>query len=245
MNLLIIRPKMLDVFSMSIHNKYADYFCGFVSLGGFDMLYSYLKEKYGENEPIILSDIKIDGMSDNNIRQQMMKLTGEGKLKRYDTGIYFIPKRSTFLSSAQLSCDRVIEVKYLQAGGGRCGYISGLMFANLIGLTTQVSMVYDIVTNKATRDYRETMLAQSRIIVRKPRTPVTEGNYKALQFLDLLKDIDMFAEISGDEIHHRLIRYMNTVDLDFPELETYLPYYPDRVYKNLYRTRLVHGISAQ
>lgn len=209
------------------------------------MLYSYLKERYGENEPIILSDLKVEGMSESNLRQQIMKLTKDGRVKRYDTGVYFIPQKSVFRSGSSLSCDRVLEVKYLQNSEGRCGYVSGLMFANLIGLTSQVSMTYDVVTNKATRDYRETTLAKSRVIVRKPRVPVTETNYRTLQFLDLLKDIDMISEVSDESLQQRLTRYMKESNISFPKLEVYLPYYPDRIYKNLYETRLVHGILAQ
>ena len=60
------------------------------------MLYEYLKETYGENEPIFVADIEYGSMSENNIRQQIKKLTDTGLLKRYDTGIYFIPKKSIF-----------------------------------------------------------------------------------------------------------------------------------------------------
>lgn len=59
-----------------------------------------------------------------------------------------------------------------------------------MGLTTQIPMQYEIVSNKATNEYRETSLAKSRIIIRKPKVPVTEKNYMALQFLDMLKNLD-------------------------------------------------------
>ena len=55
------------------------------------MLYDYLKDMYGENEPIFVADIKYGDTPMNSIRQQVKKLTDEGYLKRYDTGIYFIP----------------------------------------------------------------------------------------------------------------------------------------------------------
>ena len=112
------------------------------------MLYEYLKETYGENEPIFVADIEYGSMSENNIRQQIKKLTDTGLLKRYDTGIYFIPKKSIFKSGTQLSMNRVIERKYLQDKNERCGYISGVTFANQLGLTTQVSMVCEVVTIK-------------------------------------------------------------------------------------------------
>lgn len=207
-------------------------------------LYDYLINNYGENEPIFLGNIQIEGMSNANIRQQVKKLTDEGKLKRFDTGIYFIPKKSIFRSGSQLSKEKVIEKKYLADMDERCGYMSGLMFANQMGLTTQVPMVYEVVTNKATKDFRETELANSKVIVRKPRVPVTENNYKVLQFLDLIKDVDFLSELTGEALGKRLYRYMKDVGLEFTMFVPFLPYYPDKIYKNMYEVGLLNGVSA-
>lgn len=208
------------------------------------MLFDYLIETYGENEPIFVAEIQYANMSQGSIRQQIMRLTEMGRLKRYDTGIYFIPKKSIFKSGSQLSMNRVIEKKYLKDNEKRCGYISGIAFANQLGLTTQVAMTCEVVTNKATKDYRETTLAKSRVVIRKPRVTVDEENYKILQFLDLIKDIDYYAEVTGDELQKRLVAYMKRYAIMFSDLEPYLQYYPDKIYKNLYETRLLYGISS-
>lgn len=208
------------------------------------MLFEYLRETYGENEPIFVSDIEYNGMSDNYIRQQVKKLTDAGLLKRYDTGIYFIPQKSIFKSGTQLSMNRVIERKYLQDKNERCGYVSGVAFANQLGITTQVSMICEVVTNKATNDRREITLANSRVIVRRPRTPVSEQNYRILQFLDLMKDIDYFAEVTGEELQKCLCAYLEANSIRFADLEKYLGYYPDKIYRNLFETRLLYGIPS-
>ncbi|MCI5869021.1 MAG: DUF6088 family protein [Dorea sp.] len=208
------------------------------------MLYEYLIETYGENVPIFVSDIEYSSMSENNIRQQIKKLTDAGLLKRYDTGIYFIPKKSIFKSGTQLSINEVIEKKYLRDKNERCGYISGVEFANQLGITTQVSMACEVVTNKATKDYRETILAKSRIIIRKPRVPVTEKNYRLLQFLDLMKDIDYVSEITADELQKCLCKYLKANSIRFADLEQYLSYYPDKIYRNLFESRLLYGIPS-
>ena len=206
------------------------------------MLYEYLIKNYKENEPIFLSDIRIDGMSDVNIRQQIKKLCDNGSLKRYDKGIYFIPKKSIFKSGSQLSLQDAIQYKYLRDETGICGYIGGIDFANQLGLTTQVPMKKEIITNKATTDYRETTLAKSSIIIRRPRVKITEENYKVLQLLDLLKDIDLLAEIAGDLLNEKLFAYMKKVSLTFSDLELYLDYYPEKIYKNLYKVGLLNGV---
>lgn len=209
------------------------------------MLYEYLKYKYQPNEPIFLANLSIEGMSYNNLRQQIKKLVDGGLLIRYDTGIYFIPEVTIFKSGSQLSFNRVVKEKYLlDESREQCGYISGVYFANAVGLTTQVPMKYDIVTNKATKDYREVKLAQSTIIVRKPKIEVTSANHLTLQFLDLIKDIDSLSELEGTSLNNKLKDYIQKANLQFKEIEKYLDYYPDKIYKNMYKVGILSGISA-
>lgn len=205
-----------------------------------ETLYEYLLDNYKENELIFLVDLQVDGMTRTNVRQQIKKLTDTGKVKRFDNGIYFLPKKTIFKSGSQLAPEKVLECKYLRDKDERCGYVSGLMFFNQMGLTTQVPMMYEVVSNKATSDYRETSLAKSRVIVRKPKVPVTEKNYKALQFLDMLKDVDVYSEVTGKPLQDRLYRYMDDANLSISEIEPYFAYYPDKLYKNLVETRVIY-----
>ena len=211
-----------------------------------ETLYEYLLDNYKENEPIFLVDIQIDGMTRTNVRQQIKKLADMGKVKRFDNGIYFLPKKTFFKSGSQLAPEKVLECKYLRDKDKRCGYVSGLMFFNQMGLTTQIPMMYEVVSNKATNDYRETSLAKSRVIVRKPKVPVTEKNYKVLQFLDMLKDVDLYSEVTGKQLQDRLYCYMDDANLSISEMEPYFSYYPDKLYKNLVETRVIYnGLLAQ
>lgn len=211
-----------------------------------ETLYEYLLDNYKENEPIFLADLQIDGMTRTNVRQQIKKLADTGKVKRFDNGIYFLPKKTIFKSGSQLAPEKVLECKYLRDKDKRCGYVSGLMFFNQMGLTTQIPMMYEVVSNKATNDYRETSLAKSRVIVRKPKVPITEKNYKVLQFLDMLKDVDVYSEVTGKQLQDRLYRYMDDANLSISEMEPYFSYYPDKLYKNLVETRVIYnGLLAQ
>lgn len=208
-------------------------------------LYQYIIDNYQVNEPIFLAELQVQGITENNIRQQLKKLTDAGKIKRFDKGIYFLPKTSIFKSGSQLPVEKVLEYKYLKDKKHRCGYVSGLMFFNQMGLTTQVPMQYEVVSNKATSDYRETALAKSRVVVRRPRVTVTESNYRILQFLDMLKDVDIYSELTGKELQKRLYQYMNEADIKLADMEDYYSYYPDKLYRNLIETRVIYnGIFA-
>lgn len=207
-------------------------------------VYSYIENNYKPNEPIFLSELNISGMKAVSVRQQMKKLTESGRLKRFDTGIYYIPKKSMFRSGSSLSVDEVIRRKYLVDGGNCCGYVGGILFANQLGLTTQVPGVYEIYTNKATTEYRETKLANLRVILRKPYCAIDEKNAAILQFLDLLKEIVDISEVDGEELTKRLIGYMKKKSIGFESMRPYLPYYPERIYKNMYEVGLLKGVSA-
>lgn len=207
-------------------------------------VYSYIENNYRANEPIFLSELNIPGMKAVSVRQQMKKLMESGQLKRFDTGIYYIPRKSMFRSGSTLSVDEVIKKKYLTDGENCCGYVGGILFANQLGLTTQVAGVYEIYTNKATTEYRETQIANLRVILRKPYCEIDEKNVATLQFLDLLKEIVDISEVDGEELTNRLISYMKMKSIGFGSMKQFLPYYPERIYKNMYEVGLLNGVSA-
>nr|MBQ4455724.1 hypothetical protein [Clostridia bacterium] len=213
-------------------------------MGQIDEVYSYLQEKYIQNEPILLSEINIPGLKPVSLRQQLKKLTEDGRLKRFDTGIYYLPKKSMFHFGSMLSPDEVIRKKYLMDGESSCGYLSGLMFANQLGLTTQVPMAYEVYTNKATTDYRDTTLGSLRVIIRRPYIEVNDSNVSALQFLDLLKEVSDISELDREELTERLTGYMKISGLSFDTLQQYFPYYPDKIYRNMYEVGLLNGVAT-
>ena len=57
------------------------------------MLYDYVIENYKQGEPIFLSELP--GRSRESIRQEMKKLTDEGKIERIQNGIYIISFHSS------------------------------------------------------------------------------------------------------------------------------------------------------
>lgn len=207
-------------------------------------VYEYIENKYKPNEPIFLAELDIPDMKPVSVRQQMKKLTEEGRLKRFDAGIYYIPKKSMFRSGSTLSIDEVIRKKYLQDGVNRCGYLGGILFANQLGLTTQVPALYEVYTNKATTEYRETKLANLRVILRKPYCEIDTENAETLQFLDLIKEVVDISEVDGEELTKRLLGYMKKKNIGFESMKPFLPYYPDRIYKNMYEVGLLNGVSA-
>ena len=106
------------------------------------ILYEYLTENYKPNEPILLSDINIPYTNG-----QLDKLCEDDKVKRFDKGVYYLPKKTRLPGGTVPSAESVAEKKYIENKGKIDGYYSGFTFANWLGITTQVPFKLEIVTN--------------------------------------------------------------------------------------------------
>ena len=135
-----------------------------------------------------------------------------------------------------------IRDRYIARNGKVEGYYSGFTFANQLGVTTQVPYILEIVSNTASAKVRVVDVKGQRIILRKPRVEITEQNYRILQFLDLLKDIDLYTD-DNIEVAARLNKYVRDEKMRQEDLDKYISYYPDRVYRNLYEMRLYNAFA--
>ena len=149
-------------------------------------------------------------------------LTDNGKLKRFDNGIYYIPKKSKLGGEVSIPPDVVVEKKYVFRNNKILGYYSGCTFANQIGISTQVPYIQEIVTNEMGNPIKKLDLGGRIFVLRKSRTEVTEDNVKVLQFLDLLKDIEMYAELKGEEMKECLSNYINNNKITKEIVDMYL-----------------------
>lgn len=202
------------------------------------MLYDYLTENYKPNEPIFVSDITLPNISDNYLRVLVKTLCDSGKLKRYDTGIYYLPSASRLKGANTLPADVVVSYKYIARKGVIDGYYSGYTFANQIGISTQVPYTLEIVSNNSGGNYREISLKGQRLVLRKPKFRVTEENYRVLQFLDLLKDIDQYADEKDENCRQQLAEYMVKANITKNAIDRYISGYPDKIYRAIYEMRL-------
>lgn len=172
------------------------------------MLKTYLMENYGYNEPIFLNDLFIEGLSENAIRQSVKRLVASGFLERYDNGIYYIPKRGGLLGKSYLDPSMVIIRKYVENQSNKYGYITGLSFANQLGLTTQMPAVIEIVTNRESTNGRMLMVGNQKVRVKKSSISVSEDNAELLQLLDAIGQAERYTELTIEETVDILITYI-------------------------------------
>lgn len=172
------------------------------------MLKDYLMENYGYNEPIFINDLFIEGISENAVRQSVKRLAASGFLERYDSGIYYIPKRGGILGKSYLEPNIVIMRKYVQNKSDKYGYVTGLSFANELGLTTQMPAIIEVVTNREATNGRMVMVGNQKVRVKKSSVPISESNAELLQLLDAIGQAEKYTELTIKETIEKLIVYM-------------------------------------
>lgn len=172
------------------------------------MLKDYLMENYGYNEPIFINDLFIEGISENAVRQSVKRLAASGFLERYDSGIYYIPKRGGILGKSYLDPNIVIMRKYVQNKSDKYGYVTGLSFANELGLTTQMPAIIEFVTNREATNGRMVMVGNQKVRVKKSSVPISESNAELLQLLDAIGQAEKYTELTIKETIEKLIVYM-------------------------------------
>lgn len=200
------------------------------------MLYEYLKDNYTLGEPIFQNDIKIDGMTDANLRYHFKKLTDSGIICRFEDGIYYFPKTNILGEKMVLSAETVAIHKYIMRKGKRIGYYSGYTLANRMGLSTQVPFTEEITSNFAPAQVREITIKNRKYIVRRSIIEITDENAKVLQFLECLKDIEKCAEEELEICGQILTKYAIEHAITKQDIDRFIGKYPKKIYKAIYDT---------
>ena len=163
------------------------------------MLKEYLEKNYGYNEPIFLNEVRLEGLSDDALRQYFKQMLGAGDLARFDTGIYYLPKVPRLLKKSYLDPMKVIIRKYIQSTTETYGYFAGATFANQIGLTTQMPATLEIVTSKESTKGRTVTVGSQAVRLKRPATAITSENAGLLQFLDAVSQAEKYSELSDSD----------------------------------------------
>lgn len=207
------------------------------------MVYDYIVQNYKEGEPIFFSDLLIEGISRPAVNQQLKTLCKKGSLAKYETGVYYIPKRSALKSCIGPGADLVARYRFISKGGRIDGFYSGNTFANQLGISAQVPRVVEIVSNNTNSAPREIEIGKRRFYVRKPVETVTAENVYVLQMLDLLKGLDAYLDYSYEVAAERFAEYIQIHEIKRADVDKYIRKYPVVIFKNYYELELDHVLA--
>jgi hypothetical protein len=201
------------------------------------MLYDYIISNFDKGEPIFLTELT--GYSRDYVRQEMKRLTDEGKLERVYNGVYYISYMTILGTKGKMSVEKYVNKKFLKANGMVSGYITGVQLANMYGFTTQNPSTIEVCTNEATTKQRKLDIDGRKLIIYKPLTEITDENCVALQFLDFMATVDRYSELTGEALKLKLREFVNALNVDFDTVRKYISIFPDRAYRNIYQGGLM------
>jgi len=200
----------------------------------------YLKEKFGINEPIYLEEIQYEDYSRPWIFKELKKLVDSGELKRFDTGIYYFPKKM-FYGDSYLNSRKIAERRFLTDGNDVYGYIAGFSLLNQTGISSQVPRFLELVTNNESTRVRDIGVGNQLVRARRSRTTVTKENYLTLQFLELMKSI---SPKSMDETERFMLsKYIKATDVKKEAVTQYMGLFPAKAIKNMMESGAVYELT--
>lgn len=200
---------------------------------------------FGYNTPIFLNELRVEGITESALRQNFRRMVEKGSIVRFDDGIYYIPKTSVlFNKPMSLDETEVIIAKYIRRNEQVYGYYTGMTFANQIGVTTQVPVLDEITTNKESSKGRNVSLSGSKLRLKCPKVPVTKENWKLLQLLDLLNELEKWSELSKEEAYEKIAYCIKERGLKRDDMTSYVGAYPNKVSKTLIESRLIYVFAS-
>lgn len=209
----------------------------------------YLIENYGYDEPIFATDLyKELRLNKNTIRQLLKRETDKGNISRYKykNGIYFIPKPNSLFKRSTISLNKIINKKYILNKNNRIGYITGLSFANQIGLTTQNPVKIEIVTNNETNIKRDVDFNIRIVTLRKPRVSnVNNNNFKLLQVMDLLNNFKTENTTSFQDAIDKAINYLHDVNINAEEIRECVRSYPAKTQAKFWESGIYNELTSK
>ena len=208
------------------------------------MLREILMERYEYNEPIFLSELEIDGLSNNALRQAINRLKESGFLQRFDQGIYYIPDPNRLLCTPYLDPELVMKRKYIENKRTVMGYLTGISFANYIGLTTQNPGILELVSNCESSKGREVTLGNLKLRIKKPITEITEQNAKILQLLDGISQAHQYSELSEQETIECINHYVKQQKFTREQLNSVSSYITPSTAKKLIEWGTIYEFAS-
>ena len=199
------------------------------------MLINELRKQYDLNAPIYLQDVavKLD-ITPAYARRLMSTWEKKGKIRKFDRGIYYFPKKSEIFGETPFNSQQVLEDKYLGKKEAPFGYYADYTLANMAGITTQVPAKVMIVSNAASGDRRrEVSVGKRRVIVRRPKKPVTKDNVAALSLLDLISVANKYSELNQTETISMIKKYAKQAKVTKKQIRENIRFYPAKVSQDL------------
>ncbi len=125
-----------------------------------------------------MSDLHDKTMTDAAVKEELLRLSKAGLIKRFSYGVYFLP------GNGEPSAIGAIELRYIQNGENVFGFYTGTSFISyILGRTPSLDSKIEIMTNRATSGKKSVYMFSKRFILRRPYFEITKENVSLNAFL--------------------------------------------------------------
>ena len=198
-----------------------------------ETLYSYISSNFKPGEPFFYEDLLGFSQNKDSLRHQVSNLRKQGKIIAHSNGKFFIPKKSLLGLTPVVSTESVAVSKYIKHGEKIIGYYSGYTFANQIGISLQVPLVKEIITNESSAIVRTVHLNNHGFQITKPKVTVNNSNYKVLQLLSLLENYDKYKDHEVVDADNKIRNYVKMNNITKDDLYRYAGSFNSRALREI------------
>lgn len=198
---------------------------------------------YVKNEPIFIEDIIQQNPTRSRqwIDHELNTMVASKQLKRYMTGVYFIPS-GTKLDHIRYNADNIIAKKYIKRNERVFGYYSGDTLLRKLRIPNDHSEVITIVTNKEKSRGRKVTIGDREVYLIKLPTEITNTNVRTLSFLDAIRLIDFGNQDRW--IINNLEDYIHQYQITLSQVQKYCVFFPDAVSKKILSSDLIRLLAG-
>lgn len=196
-----------------------------------------LRKQFEPNTLFLFSDIHEKALTEGALKEELLRLTKTGLVKRYGYGIYYLPdsKQENVPSALE-----AIRLRYLTDGKDIYGFYTGNDFlGGIMGRPVSLQDQLDIMTNKATSGKKTIFVFSKRITLRKPYFTINKNNISINSFLSYLS----FAPLDEVKQNYSLLaNYIRTNQLSANDVMKMATVFPSKTSTKLLASDLYRSL---
>ncbi len=189
------------------------------------------KLKFFKGKPILKEQLRpyMNTKSDNTFNQKLSQLVKDGVLRRAENGIYYFPHdREPFLELGPSLRD-LVHVKYKR---NFSGIRAGSFLAYKYKLTTQISGLYEVISNNVSKSTRGKKEYEGYVLVKSSKFEINIDNINELEFVELVNN-RKYSDYSKKTTLEMLMDIYKKYNFSEDQIREIMQYYGGQVNKGL------------
>lgn len=199
-----------------------------------------LEKRFKSSEPIFIQEIyqTLNQYSHQTVFNMINQAINDGYLKKCTKGTYFLRNEDEVIPTIE----KIVEKKYIKDGDNVFGIYGKTRLDLKLGISNQVPYIFEVISNKATRDLRWTKIDDYPILLRKPRCQITYKNQYAYSLLEFFNGIKIYEYQENTLAQSLINEYIKNNNITKNDILLLGNYFPARAIRNLSLTGVIYAL---